>query len=148
MITCVFNFVAFLSEKWPQPDRGCLLIFILACVSPVCAKRRECPGCFRLEMKGFIQHNPRVGEVTYSITAYQIVSVIDVCFPFCCCATISVAQQQFLGSRLMFSSLEALKIVGEIIYSLTSSSFVPHEWIRKYAGAHTHTSPCICVYVK
>lgn len=47
------------SEQWPQPDGGCLLIFISACVAPVRAKRRKCPGHFLLEMRGVIPHNPR-----------------------------------------------------------------------------------------
>lgn len=36
-----------------------MLIFILAFVAPVRANRRECPGHFLLEMKGFIPPNPR-----------------------------------------------------------------------------------------
>lgn len=72
------------SEQWLQPNGGCLLILISACSAPAPAKRRECSGYLFLEFKGlFFPRSSLQGQkVTYFITPCQIVSLVDLCFPF------------------------------------------------------------------
>lgn len=83
MVTWVYNFCGFHRALSPfpchcPPNNGytlmevCLLMFVLDCVPPDRAKRRDCPEHFHTEMKGLLSHIPPELLAEYLINSLHV----------------------------------------------------------------------------